>query len=224
MRVLQPAKGSVRLVSSNGPCLCSHCRRRAAQVQLTPELGTPTYSVLFKKDAYEVRRYEAYNVAETSMGAGAGPAAGTGFTELAGYIFGGNDAEKKMDMTTPVFSTGGGGAGGSRMQFVLESGVEPSAFPAPKSRDVERRSEAGGLRAVASFSGLPTDGEVRAPAHFLLARSVGWQIAAAPPVQHRPRLLLSDRAKRPRHVLIRHDSNRAQNVCARSGACVRTHP
>lgn len=132
------------------------------QVQLTPKLGTPAYSVLFKKDDYEVRRYERYNVAETSMGAGAGPAAGEGFTELAGYIFGGNEAEKKMDMTTPVFSTGGGGGGGgSRMQFVLDSGVEPGAFPAPKSRDVERRSEAGGLRAVASFSGLPTDGEVR---------------------------------------------------------------
>jgi SOUL heme-binding protein len=38
-----------------------------------------------------VRRYRPFLVAEVRMGAGAGPASGAGFNDLAGYIFGGNN-------------------------------------------------------------------------------------------------------------------------------------
>ena len=40
---------------------------------------------------YEIRQYSPFLVADTSMPRGRGPAAGEGFTELANYIFGGND-------------------------------------------------------------------------------------------------------------------------------------
>ena len=46
--------------------------------------------MLRKAPEYEIRRYEGYMVAETAMPANSGPAAGTGFQELASYIFGGN--------------------------------------------------------------------------------------------------------------------------------------
>lgn len=58
--------------------------------QVTPDLETPQYSVLRKAPEYEIRRYEGYMVAETSMPANTGPAGGTGFQELASYIFSGN--------------------------------------------------------------------------------------------------------------------------------------
>jgi SOUL heme-binding protein len=39
----------------------------------------------------QIRRYEPYMVAEVDMPQDAGPAAGEGFNDLAGYIFGGNN-------------------------------------------------------------------------------------------------------------------------------------
>ena len=64
--------------------------QRLAAAQITPDLETPQYSVLRKAPEYEIRRYEGYMVAETSMPANTGPAGGTGFQELASYIFSGN--------------------------------------------------------------------------------------------------------------------------------------
>jgi hypothetical protein len=131
------------------------------QVQLTPDLDTPDYQVLYKSPNYEIRSYASYNIAEVVMPPGSGPAAGTGFQELAGYIFGGNKESARMEMTTPVFSTGGG-ASASRMQFVLDSRPTVEDFPEPNSRGVMRKRESGGLRAALSFSGLPSDSDVRA--------------------------------------------------------------
>jgi hypothetical protein len=93
------------------------------------------------------------------MPPGSGPAAGSGFQELAGYIFGGNKASERMEMTTPVFSTGGGSS--SRMQFVLDSRPTLEDLPEPNSAEVACKQEEGGLRAATIFSGLPTDAEVR---------------------------------------------------------------
>jgi hypothetical protein len=72
-----------------------------------------------------------------------GPAGGSGFTELAGYIFGGNSQGLKMEMTTPVFtrtgdattttsssssssSSGGSGNGGSAYNAFGRSGTSSS--------------------------------------------------------------------------------------------------
>ena len=60
-------------------------------MQTTPDLEQPRYTVLRKAAEYEIRKYEGYMVAETGMPAGSNPAAGDGFNDLAGYIFGGND-------------------------------------------------------------------------------------------------------------------------------------
>ena len=65
-------------------------------------------------------------VAETSMGSSSGqsesstssPAGegGSAFNTLAGYLFGGNKDQQKMQMTMPVFTDSAG-----KMQFVLSS-------------------------------------------------------------------------------------------------------
>lgn len=61
-------------------------------------------------------------VAEMDMPANAGVADGTGFNDLAGYIFGGNTARERMEMTTPVITTPGGqDAAPGTMQFVMEN-------------------------------------------------------------------------------------------------------
>ena len=59
-------------------------------MQTSPRLESPKYVVLKKTKEYEIRRYSPYLAAEVSMPSDAKPASGTGFQELAGYIFGGN--------------------------------------------------------------------------------------------------------------------------------------
>lgn len=50
--------------------------RQFLQLQVTPGIETPKYTVLKRFKDYEIRAYEPYTVAETSMGSGAGPASG----------------------------------------------------------------------------------------------------------------------------------------------------
>lgn len=101
---------------------------------------SPKYEVLVRTAAYEVRRYARFVAAEAPMSPApaltlplglsvplpfTGPNSGNGFNELAGYIFGGNDRQSKMDMTTPVLSSGAGAD--LKMAFPLDGVTEASA-------------------------------------------------------------------------------------------------
>ncbi|MEW5320412.1 MAG: hypothetical protein WDW38_011487 [Sanguina aurantia] len=131
-------------------------------LQLTPALATPEYKVLKKLKEYEIRRYQPYIVAETPMAPGSGPASGAGFTDLAGYIFGGNQGAVAMDMTTPVFTAvAPGGSHSTAMQFVMDASYQDvSSLPAPKDSKIGVKQEQGRLIAAVKFSGWPLDFEV----------------------------------------------------------------
>ncbi len=64
----------------------------------------PEYEVLEKRDGYEIRRYSPYIVAETVVQGGFEDVGNKAFRILAGYIFGDNSADEKMNMTAPVES------------------------------------------------------------------------------------------------------------------------
>lgn len=134
------------------------------QANTTPDLETPEYTILYKAAQYEVRSYRPYLISETSQPPGAGPASGSGFPELAGYLFGGNEASESMAMTTPVFTkpaTATGDPESAKMQFVMEKKFSADSVPAPKAgSDIVTRTEDGGVKAVATFAGFPLDFEV----------------------------------------------------------------
>lgn len=69
----------------------------------------PTYRVLERREAFEVRVYAPVVVAETSVAGEFGPAGNEAFRLLAGYIFGGNGGGKKIAMTAPVVTEPRGG-------------------------------------------------------------------------------------------------------------------
>eukprot|EP01024_Parvocaulis_polyphysoides_P041747 TRINITY_DN38311_c0_g1_i1.p1 TRINITY_DN38311_c0_g1~~TRINITY_DN38311_c0_g1_i1.p1 ORF type:complete len:379 (-),score=46.00 TRINITY_DN38311_c0_g1_i1:153-1289(-) len=137
--------------------------RSILKVSLKPNLESPEFLLLKKNKDYEIRSYQPFMVAETSMGEGSGPAGASGFNDLAGYLFGGNDRNVSMEMTTPVLTTGGKMYGDrNRMKFVMEKkyGNDPTVLPQPKNEKVSTKVENGGIFGVSTFSGWPLDFEV----------------------------------------------------------------
>lgn len=63
---------------------------------------SPTYRVVDRFGAIEIREYEPYLVAETTVDGGLEGAGNRGFRILAKYIFGDNQGKRKIAMTTPV--------------------------------------------------------------------------------------------------------------------------
>lgn len=68
------------------------------------DVETLKYSVLEKKDDYEIRRYDKYIEASVLISKTGMPALNDGFRILANYIFGGNLGNQKVSMTSPVLT------------------------------------------------------------------------------------------------------------------------
>lgn len=68
------------------------------------------YTVLQKKDGYEIREYPAHIVAQTTVQGSYGESMSNGFRIVAGYIFGGNTKKESIAMTAPVVAQKGGDA------------------------------------------------------------------------------------------------------------------
>jgi len=140
----------------------------------TPEgLVGPPYRVLSQGEGYEIREYDSYTVASTSMSPVDEPytmddlaSGGEAFNALAAYLFGANEEKEVMEMTTPVSTTSSG-----EMRFYLKEreGREDDGFPMPVAENDEIFNEKGAVKiqeipaatlAVAKFTGFVTEGEV----------------------------------------------------------------
>jgi len=145
----------------------------------TPEgLRGPTYVVVQKTNGYEIRDYDAYEAAATSMSKVGEKSslddvtsAGTAFNALAAYIFGANEEERTLDMTAPVVTTSDG-----EMRFYLDND-DVATTPAPlESGEFYERGAVQILKvkarrlAVARFTGFVTEGEVARQKDALLTR------------------------------------------------------
>ena len=62
------------------------------------------YTVLEKKDDYEIREYEAHILAQTTTTGSYDQSMNSGFRIIASYIFGGNTKKESIAMTTPVIT------------------------------------------------------------------------------------------------------------------------
>lgn len=137
----------------------------------------PKYTVVGRRPGFELRRYGELVVAETRMEGGQGHALQSGFRRLAGYIFGGNLAGRKIAMTAPVLLTSAEpgpsvlpNRGAWTVRFVMPSGQDVQSLPAPRDAGVRLTRVAGGLFAVARFSGVATPEAAAREASGLMAR------------------------------------------------------
>lgn len=127
----------------------------------------PAYQVVQSLEGAEVRQYEPYTVAEVRIEGSADQAGSEAFPILAGYIFGKNRGQQKMDMTAPVTQTAAPvrldmaapvtqtAAGGAYVvQFVLPRGVTRASAPEPLDPRVQLRDMPGQRIAVLRYSGF----------------------------------------------------------------------
>ena len=130
----------------------------------------PDYTVVQTLNKVEIRQYAGYAVAEVVVPGPADEAGSTAFPILAGYIFGKNKGERKLEMTAPVTQTAvpvklemtapvtqSVAPGGYLVQFVLPKGVTSASAPVPLDARVMLRDVAGSRVAVVRYSGFWSD-------------------------------------------------------------------
>ncbi|OVA09994.1 SOUL heme-binding protein [Macleaya cordata] len=145
-----------------------------------PDLETVKFTVLSRRDQYEIREVEPYFIAETTMPGKNGfdfNGSSQSFNVLAEYLFGKNTMSDKMEMTTPVITrkaqsdgekmdmttpviTKRGDQDKWQMSFVLPSKYG-SNLPSPKDPSVRITEVPKKIVAVSAFSGFVTDEEVK---------------------------------------------------------------
>ncbi|KAI3851944.1 hypothetical protein MKW98_019943 [Papaver atlanticum] len=145
-----------------------------------PDLETVKFTVLTRTEQYEIREVESYFIAETTMPGKNGfdfNGSSRSFNALAGYIFGENTTNNKMEMTTPVITRKAESDGEKmamttpvitklsengdkwKMSFVLPSKYGAD-LPIPKDPSVTITKVPNKIVAVSAFSGFVTDEDV----------------------------------------------------------------
>ena len=128
----------------------------------------PQYTVVDTADAYEIRRYESYLVAETTVDGDFDTTGNTAFRRLAGFIFGRNSAGVKMNMTVPV-TRHETNAGSYLYRFVMESEYSESELPQPIDDSVSIVPVPGGYYAAKRYRGRISEALYRRVEATLLA-------------------------------------------------------
>ncbi len=136
----------------------------------------PTYTVLEQRDGYEIREYQAYIVAETTVGGTRSAAMGSGFQIIADYIFGNNTsktsiamtapvleqpASEKISMTTPVLSSASD-TNERTIAFVLPSAYTLETLPIPNNPAVTLRAVPAHKVAALTFTWYATTNRIAA--------------------------------------------------------------
>ena len=96
----------------------------------------PSYVVVGSSDDYEIRRYESYLAAETTVYGSYESTGNEAFRRLAGFIFGRNSGGAKMKMTVPVTHQAMSD-GAHRWRFVMERAYTEDTLPLPMDDTVD---------------------------------------------------------------------------------------
>ena len=102
----------------------------------TNSLESQPYEVLENKGGFELRYYPSVNIARiTSKSTSYDDMSSNGFRQLAGYIFGGNDKNESIAMTSPVQVDVDDSI--STMSFMMPKMYGINDLPTPKDSSVQ---------------------------------------------------------------------------------------
>ncbi len=118
------------------------------------------YSVVRKYDKFEIRFYPSTTIATIKSEAKTyKDLSGPGFRKLAGYIFGGNETNTNISMTTPVQMEINDSV--STMSFVMPSAYNKDNLPKPNNLDVRIKNTADEYVAALKFGGYASDKDLQ---------------------------------------------------------------
>lgn len=114
------------------------------------KVDEPSYELINKFEAIEIRQYEKIIVATTIKKASYKDATYSGFRTLANYIFGNNDEETEMPMTAPVITTMPTDES-IAITFIMSDDYSLDNLPKPYSDDILIKEITLGKVAVIKF-------------------------------------------------------------------------
>lgn len=140
----------------------------------------PNYKVVHTEGAYEIREYETYLIAETTVEGDYDEATNEGFRRLAGYIFGKNIARsqvreglqakkvssEKMAMTAPVEMVKSQDSSWI-ISFVMPSEYNMETLPVPKDPRISIREIKNRKTAVYKAGGFHSETKMENHAELL---------------------------------------------------------
>ncbi len=125
------------------------------------------YTVILKDGDFEVRFYPSTTIAKINSSAKTyKELSGPGFRKLAGYIFGGNDENKSISMTSPVHMNINDSI--SSMSFVMPSTYSKENLPKPNDSTIVIEKTPDEYAAVLQFSGFASDKDLQIYSQKLL--------------------------------------------------------
>lgn len=126
----------------------------------TKKSETQPYTVIRVEQDFEIRFYPSATMAMISSSAKSyKDLGGSGFSKLAGYIFGGNKDRKKIAMTTPVHMNIGDSS--STMGFVMPAAYSKDNLPIPNNSEVTIHETEEEYVAAIRFGGFASTEEIK---------------------------------------------------------------
>lgn len=114
-------------------------------------IETYPYVVNKKYDRFEIRSYDATLFTSVKLSTkDYNDASSKGFSILAGYIFGGNDRNEKIAMTSPVAISL---EDSMTVMFMVPKKMKKEALPQPNQKQIEFREEPAKTVAAITFGG-----------------------------------------------------------------------
>jgi len=121
-------------------------------------IETYPYVVDKKYDRFEIRRYEATLFTSVKLSSkGYKESSSKGFSILAGYIFGKNERNEKISMTSPVAMSL---EDSMTMMFMVPKKLKKETLPKPDQSQIEFREEPAKTVAAISFGGWANDEKI----------------------------------------------------------------
>ena len=126
----------------------------------TATTETQSYRIITSETDYEIRLYPPATMATVSLQAkNYKELSSQGFNKLASFIFGGNDSNESIAMTTPVHMDITDSA--STMSFVMPAKYQQNNLPKPNDSAVIITTSAEEYVAVLQFSGYANDASIK---------------------------------------------------------------
>jgi len=122
------------------------------------EIETYPYEVVKNYDDFEVRKYEASLFSSVKLNSkNYKSGSNEGFRKLAGYIFGGNDKEQKIAMTSPVAMSLDDTM---TMMFMIPRNLKKEDLPKPNNSQIEFEEVPAKSVAAIRFGGWANDKKI----------------------------------------------------------------